>query len=333
MPSSFRAVFAALAVGLTAGPALAIDCGKAHSKVEVAICADPALKSADDAMTAAYVKLKDASDVAGMEALRISQLRWIKRRETCEEDIVADLKACIAGETARRKAVLTAYPVTGGEDASELAPWFIQKEGKPGGWDISLDLVRFSDPRDAGEALFNREAEALALPSLLENSALGTETIKVEPDAIYARSVSLSPAYASRRLISALAEGYDDTGGAHPNTWRRGINISLEDGRLLTYGDLFTRTATSFIAKLCTDQLVVARKVRTGDRTMSLEEGADLLILSHVKDLERWVFYADRAEILFDPYILGSYSEGPYGCELPMAGLRSLARPGAPLPK
>jgi uncharacterized protein YecT (DUF1311 family) len=318
---------------LLTGPAAAFDCGKASTEVEKAICANPKLKAADDDMTAAYVKLRDGSDANDKDSLRISQLRWIKRREGCDDDTVENLNACIGDETAKRKAVLTALPVSGNDEGSDLIPWFIQKEGKNGGWDIDLDLVRFAEPYSQGEELFNREAGALAFPSLIENSTLNTSTLKVEKDRIYAHAVSLSPTYASKSLISALAEGFDDTGGAHGNSWRRAINISLDEGRRLTFGDLFPREATGLIAKRCNDQLVTARKVRTEDKTMDLEEGADIVVLAHVKDLERWAFWADHAAIMFDPYEIGSYAEGPYSCELDMTMLRTLANAGAPLPK
>ncbi len=317
----------------TAMPAHAFDCGKASTKVEQAICADTRLKAADDAMTAVYVRLKDSFSGQAKEAMRISQLRWIKRREGCEDDTVADIAACIEEETARRQALLKATPQTGPGDGGDLAPWFIQKEGENGGWDIDLNLVRFIDPRTEGEALFNREAEALATPSLLETSTLGTATIEVAKDQIYAKAVSLTPTYASKTLISALAEGYEDTGGVHGNSWRRAINIALDEGRWLTFADLFPRDVKGILAKLCTDQLVAARKVRTDDATMDLEEGADLVVLDHIKDLETWAFWADHAAIMFDPYEIGSYSEGPYECRLVMGELRRLALPGAPLPK
>jgi hypothetical protein len=245
---------------------------------------------------------------------------------------VADLNACIAEETAKRQALLRATPETGPADGGDLTPWFIQKEGKSGGWDIDLNLVRYADPTNAGESLFNREAAALAAPALMENSTLGTATLKVGADEIYAKAVSLSPTYASKTLISALAEGYEDTGGAHGNSWRRSITIAIDEGRRLTFSDLFPRTVTGILAKLCNDQLVAARKMRTEDATMDLEEGADIVVLAHVKDLERWSFRSTYATITFDPYEIGSYSEGPYECRLDMGKLRNLALPGAPLP-
>ena len=203
---------AVVLMALTA-PAAAFDCGKAQTKVEKAICADPKLKAADDTMSAVYAKLKDTLEGHDKDSLRISQLRWIKQREGCDYDGATDVPECVRDSTAKRKALLTAHPETGPGDGTDLTPWFVQKEGKKGGWDVDLDLVRFAEPQTQGEFLFNREAQALAVPALLENSTLGTASIEVRKDAIYSKAVSLTPTYASKRFISALAEGYEDTGG------------------------------------------------------------------------------------------------------------------------
>ncbi len=324
---------AMLMVFATAAPAAAFDCGKAQTKVEKIICADAKLKSADDMMSGAYAKLKDSLEAkTEKEALRISQLRWIKQREACDYDGATDVAECARGSTAKRMALLTAHPQTGPGDGTDLTPWFIQKEGKKGGWDIDLNLIRYAGPQSEGEYLFNREAQALAVPALLENSTLGTATLEVAKDRIYGKSVSLTPTYASKRFISALAEVYEDSGGAHGNSWSYSININLDEGRHLNYGDLFTRDVTGILAKLCSDQLITARKVRTEDNTVTLEEGGDIVILSHIKDLERWSFRADKATVLFDPYEIGSFAEGAFTCIFDMAKLKTLAIPGAPLP-
>ena len=322
-----------LALAGLAVPAQAFDCGKAQTKVEKVICADAKLKAADDTMTAAYSRLKDTLDVASeKDALRISQLRWIKQREGCDYDGATDVAECARDSTEKRKALLTALPQTGPGDGSDLTPWFVQKEGKKGGWDIDLNLIHFAQPQSSGEYLFNREAQALAVPALLENSTLGTATIQVDKNQIFSKAVTLTPTYASKRFISALAEGHDDSGGAHGNTWSYAINIDLNEGRHLNYSDLFSRDVTGILAKLCSDQLITARKVRTEDNTITLEEGADIVILSHVKDLERWSFRADTATIQFDPYEIGSFAEGAFTCVFDMAKLKTLAVPGAPLP-
>ena len=325
--------FAGLALIASATGVLAFDCGKAQTKVEKVICADPKLKAADDAMAASYDKLRATADAAAKDALRISQLRWIAQRENCSYPGAVDVPGCVADLTFKRKSVLTALPETGPGDGSDLAPWFVQRDGKKGGWDIGFDLVRYAQPQSDGEELFNREVEALTAPALLENSSLGTATEKVPADKIFAYSVALTPTYASKQLISALAEGYEDRGGAHPNGWSRSINVALDEGRRLSFGDLFPREATGIFAKLCSDQLIAARRVRNSDAAINLEEGADVVILDHVKDLENWSLRADKATILFDAYLIGSHAEGAYSCDLDMARLRAHALPGAPLPK
>jgi uncharacterized protein YecT (DUF1311 family) len=313
---AFALAALALAATATSASAAGIDCGKAQSAVEKAICAGPKLKAADDAMSTVYDKLHGAADVAGKEALRLSQRRWISQREGCAEPDAADITPCIAQSTAGRTAVLTARPETGPGDGADLTPWFVQKEGKTGAWDIGFDLVRFAKPETAGEALFNRQAEALLAPALIENSTLGTATEKVRADRIYAYAVSLTPTFASKRFISALAEGYENRGGAHPNQWSRAINVDLAGGRIASFGDLFPREAAGIFAKLCTDQLIATRRARTQDAGQNLDEGADEVILPHVRDLENWSIHADKATILFDAYLIGPYAEGPYSCDL-----------------
>lgn len=61
--------------------ARALDCGKASSPVEKLLCKTPALKRADDAMSAAYFKLlRETKDPEFHEALLRSQRRWLEAR-------------------------------------------------------------------------------------------------------------------------------------------------------------------------------------------------------------------------------------------------------------
>lgn len=63
-------------------PVCALDCTKALSLLEKQFCATPALKKADEAMSAAYFKLLRATtDPDFHEALIRSQRRWLDARE------------------------------------------------------------------------------------------------------------------------------------------------------------------------------------------------------------------------------------------------------------
>ena len=62
-------------------PVHALDCRKASLPVEKLICATPELKQADDAMSAAYLKLlRTTADPDFHEGLIRSQRRWVEER-------------------------------------------------------------------------------------------------------------------------------------------------------------------------------------------------------------------------------------------------------------
>lgn len=65
-----------------APPAMAFDCGRASTIVEKAICAEPALKSLDARMEAAYAEAKSLSSKPEQKMLARSQKAWIAERET-----------------------------------------------------------------------------------------------------------------------------------------------------------------------------------------------------------------------------------------------------------
>ncbi|GLH77398.1 hypothetical protein SSBR45G_23060 [Bradyrhizobium sp. SSBR45G] len=73
---------ALLVSGLALAPeARALDCKNAQQPVDKIICATPALRKADDAMSAAYFKLlRETTDPEFHEALVRSQRRWLKVR-------------------------------------------------------------------------------------------------------------------------------------------------------------------------------------------------------------------------------------------------------------
>lgn len=63
-------------------PSFAIDCSRAASVVEKAICGDPKLKAADAALGAAYFDLlKSLKGTEAHDLLIFSQKRWLKKRD------------------------------------------------------------------------------------------------------------------------------------------------------------------------------------------------------------------------------------------------------------
>jgi hypothetical protein len=52
---------------------------------------------------------------------------------------------------------------------------------------------------------------------------------------------------------------------------------------------------------------------------------SETTIAESMSDFGRWAIYYGKALVLFDAYEVGSYAEGPYKCEFPMARLKTLA--------
>lgn len=76
-------LLAAAALLALSGPALALDCGKASTRLERAICGDKRLKAADAAMGQAYSQILKAAagDAEIHEMLVASQRRWLAARD------------------------------------------------------------------------------------------------------------------------------------------------------------------------------------------------------------------------------------------------------------
>ena len=116
---------AALAAGLVFAPsAFAFDCAKAATPVEKAICDDPALKAADDAMGAAYADVARRVSAEQKPMLKGNQLAWLKRRdEMCMWQDGPARTECLLNETNQRADFLRALaaPVArGGQAARQL---------------------------------------------------------------------------------------------------------------------------------------------------------------------------------------------------------------------
>ena len=99
-------VFATIAVE---AQAQGIDCGKARSAAEKAICASPALMALDRSIGTAYAAaLAQHPDRAA--DLRRDLLRWLRTRDAACAVPAAQLTACLTGQLTARLAALTPAP-------------------------------------------------------------------------------------------------------------------------------------------------------------------------------------------------------------------------------
>jgi uncharacterized protein YecT (DUF1311 family) len=96
-----------LECGLDASPARAIDCAKAKSKIELAICSDETLKKKDAELAERFFRLlRSSSDVptaSQRERLLADQREWIaSREEQCDAVDQTQIRQCISSSIGQR---------------------------------------------------------------------------------------------------------------------------------------------------------------------------------------------------------------------------------------
>ncbi len=329
----------ALAAGLAfAAPADAFDCAKAKTGVEIAICADPELKAADDAMGAAYADVARRVSAEQKPMLKGNQLTWLKRRdEMCMWQEGPERTACLLDETRQRTDLLLGRPESGPGLSSALTPWFFSRPQSKTQCAAEIAVYEFgADAGGAGEKAFDAWTQAVLKGLEAENG----ERV-IEPGFEYECNydAQMVVTYASPELIAAMIPYYVYGGGAHGNSNVLAVAIDLAAGETLAFSDVFKAGAAPGLIEACTADLLREKVERFTDvsdpgSAGSVEAQArdDLktygeAISEAIGNFERWQIYADRAEVYFSPYTLGSYAEGDYVCTLPKALLADAAGP------
>jgi uncharacterized protein YecT (DUF1311 family) len=306
-------------------PAAAFDCAKASTAVEKAICQDPAAKRLDDELGATYAALRASLAEPEQKMLVMSQKRWIGRREFCSGQ--EDVTACAKERTAERLALLAGEPLSGPGAGGRLVPQFLVQEGTPAQYDIDIAVVRFAEPRTAGEQTLNRLAdEVLAAAKLGPHGEAGQS-------AMLAREDAFAVVYASPAFMSVRHSFYVNEGGAHGNSGTENFNIDMLKGRLAGISDVLAEPSAAILTIWCKTQIEAEKRRRMPG--IDLGEGMaerDKAIAARVRDFSGWSIGESEIVVSFDPYMVGAYAEGAYQCLFPTAGVREMALEGAPLP-
>ncbi len=298
---------------LSVTAAQAIDCNKAATDLDNAICSHPDLLAADNAMSDAYTAALKAVGPKMAKLIKADQIEWNQYRYAdCADDDsngtpTADTIAqCLVDDTNRRTAWLAGQPVEGpGIDEAAL-PQVLS-----GADDIFNEYVRFDTPKSPMTKAFD-----LILKTELSDVKMARGDDQVSD------WYQLVLHYASPTLMSVEIDREYDQGYAHPMTYDYSINLDA-DGKRLTVSDAFDDAAVKKLEKLCEAQLQ--------DYIAAGEEGADIRlgqVDSIVDDLDFWTFGADKATTRFMEYGM----DGPVTCELGYDVLRPLVKSGFPLP-
>lgn len=134
-------------VTLIAAPALGMDCTKATSAIDRAICANPKLKQADAELTRLYTQVRDAVAQSARGALLRQQRAWIARRDaSCKAAapcLDAAYRARIAALTSlKASADAQDEPLTDVTPITLMGEWHVEKVVDPSGRALPTDLFK-----------------------------------------------------------------------------------------------------------------------------------------------------------------------------------------------
>ena len=313
MKSVFLGVGLAL---LSVSAAEAIDCTKAATPIDTAICNSPEALKADAAMGEAYAAALKLLGPKDAKALKTDQGNWLDLRSDClttyDGENAADatpeqLAQCLAGKANDRAAYLNGTPAEGPGTTDRLAPVAFF------GVDVIFNhTLRFLKPSGPAEKAFDK-----ALDTELKDIHTATT------DGDNSDSLDMTLRYASPALISAQVEVYlDGPSYAHPMPYRFSINVG-DKGRLVM-SELLDDAGIKAIADICAGQL----KDFIADGT----EGADTRrgdVETMAKELDLWSFGATQATLSYLDYFT---QDAPPTCTIGYNVLRPLVKAGFPLP-
>lgn len=324
-----------LAGGCALAPAaFALDCAAPGNPVDTTICADPDLKAAEDAMTAAYDAALAKLPPDWQATLSASQAAFLKQRaDYCGQE--EGRKDCILSRTQPRADYLAAKPESGPGTADPLLPFTAGAAQSEKTCAFQVDVHKFAaGPDKPGEAAFDA-----AVQKAIDNAAGEWSKRESTPDFEYDCNYNLTSAitYASPDLIAGeiFFDAYQ--GGAHGIYGRIPIVVDLKTGKSPVAAELFDKAAQEKLAAQCTEAIKAEKLSRSGevDDAETRKQIVDGLeaemkdyagtIAEHVGDFADWLVYEDRAEIYFGPYEVGAYAEGDFTCALPKADLQAAA--------
>jgi uncharacterized protein YecT (DUF1311 family) len=336
--STFPLVVATAAACMMPQAALALDCARAATPTEKAICGNAALKAADDAMSAAYSALRGRLNPDRAKALTLSQRAFIAQREWCGDGEGA--LTCIAERTNERVRFLTGGVEPGAltGPAPAMEPHLVQQAGDAAAGLHTVDhtVTVFSSPATPGERAFNAALRRMADDAPLGEDADMKEFNNGNPweSALSSRITLLTP-----DIISAETEGYSYTGGAHGMSGVSSVSFDRVTGAAIDMPQSIGATGLSALLPLCREQILAAKIERLGgndpENPYKFEEDSnysDQSVIDGLAEPALWRLEPGKSTVTFNSYAVGSYAEGRYECVFSNAMLNALSGGDPALP-
>lgn len=148
----------------------------------------------------------------------------------------------------------------------------------------------------------------------------------------YEKTITVTAAAETDRLLSLKREDFDYSGGAHPNTLRNSILWNKAEKKRLSFDDIFAGGDRSALDRALCTAVNAAKKVRSPDSPPVTLTGSDwacprAAATPFVLTPGSVPGKAAGVTFLIGPYQVGPYAEGPYEIALPLSVFRTMLNP------
>jgi len=119
---------------------------------------------------------------------------------------------------------------------------------------------------------------------------------------------------------------FQNTGGAHPNTWGKWVNINASNGKALTKEDIFLPGTDKDICNLILKQLIQEANKRLETDTISSMEGlqsAGVLLDTDLYIPDNFLLKEEGITFLYNRYDIAPYSMGDFQLTVPYAEIET----------
>ena len=120
--------------------------------------------------------------------------------------------------------------------------------------------------------------------------------------------------------LNFIAETFEYTGGAHPNSWNKWMNFEKNTGKLLALKDVFMAGSEKPISDMLLEELITEMATRLEDSSITSLEGlqnAGILNSTNMYVPDNFLLEKEKVSFLYNKYDIAPYAVGVITLSLP----------------
>ena len=121
-------------------------------------------------------------------------------------------------------------------------------------------------------------------------------------------------------ILNLIAETFEYTGGAHPNSWNKWMNFEKNTGKLLALKDVFMAGSEKPISDMLLEELITEMATRLEDSSITSLEGlqnAGILNSTNMYVPDNFLLEKEKVSFLYNKYDIAPYAVGVITLSLP----------------